>query len=342
MKYSEIPPHLKVFHTKKKFVPPLFKSLATPLISLFKTNIFTIRMLEFLINILVLYLYQIIISRVKIFITFNEPSVFCDHGHNYAEHAPHIWTYDSVGGILCSHHVLLSHARAYRLYQEKYLAAQNGKVGICLNTGFSYRGNGSVPQDTVERAIQFYFGRYTNPIFSETGDYPQVMRDAIDQKSKQQGRSFSRLPTFTAEEVQMLKGSADFLALNYYSSGMVYPISFDPTIDPVHHDSEVAGFSDPDWKVARSSWLYQVPQGLYDLLNWIRTKYNNPDVYISENGWSDAPLTIEDHDRIEYMRLHLAAISKAITDGCNVLGITVWSLVDNFGEFFLIYNKDSP
>ncbi|KAL7024949.1 hypothetical protein ACKWTF_013269 [Chironomus riparius] len=269
-------------------------------------------------------------DRVKIFITFNEPSVFCDHGHNYAEHAPHIWTYDSVGGILCSHHVLLSHARAYRLYQEKYLAAQNGKVGICLNTGFSYRGNGSVPQDTVERAIQFYFGRYTNPIFSETGDYPQVMRDAIDQKSKQQGRSFSRLPTFTAEEVQMLKGSADFLALNYYSSGMVYPISFDPTIDPVHHDSEVAGFSDPDWKVARSSWLYQVPQGLYDLLNWIRTKYNNPDVYISENGWSDAPLTIEDHDRIEYMRLHLAAISKAITDGCNVLGITVWSLVDNF------------
>ena len=177
------------------------------------------------------------------------------------------------------------------------------------------------------------FGRYTNPIFSENGDYPQVMRDAIDQKSKDQGRAFSRLPKFTAEEVQMLKGSADFLALNYYSSGYVIPINF-WNIDPLHHDSETAGFSDPDWKVARSSWLFQVPQGLYDLLNWIRTQYNNPDVYISENGWSDEPLTIQDDDRIEYMRLHFAAISMAIKDGCNVLGITVWSLVDNFGELF--------
>lgn len=159
------------------------------------------------------------------------------------------------------------------------------------------------------------------------------MRDAIDEKSRQQGRSFSRLPRFTAEEVEMLKGSADFLALNYYSSGYVKPISFNPDIDPVHHDSEVDGAPvDPAWKRARSSWLFQVPQGLYDLLNWIKDQYNNPDVYISENGWSDAPMTIQDDGRIEYMRLHLAAISLAITNGCNVKGITVWSLVDNFGK----------
>ncbi|XP_070507611.1 myrosinase 1-like [Chironomus tepperi] len=268
-------------------------------------------------------------DRVKIFITFNEPSVFCDQGYSYVDHAPHIWTYDSIGGILCSHHVLISHARAYKLYKEKYFPTQQGKVGICLNTGFSYRGNGSVTMDTVDRSLQFYFGRYAHPIFSEIGDYPKVMRDAIDQKSKDQGRLYSRLPTFTPEEIEMLKGSADFLALNYYSSSMVVPIHF-WGIDPLHHDSEAVGFHDSDWKQSRSSWLFQVPQGLYDLLNWIREQYNNPNVYISENGWSDAPLEIEDDGRIEYMRLHLAAISKAITDGCNVLGITVWSLVDNF------------
>lgn len=172
------------------------------------------------------------------------------------------------------------------------------------------------------------------------------MRDSIDEKSRQQGRPFSRLPKFTPEEVQMLKGSADFLALNYYSSSMVAPISFYDDIDPVHHDSEAVSFHDEDWKRARSSWLFQVPQGLYDLLNWIRTSYNNPEVYISENGWSDAPLTLVDDGRVEYMRLHLAAISKAISDGCKVLGITVWSLVDNFGKelnlFFRIALETSP
>lgn len=28
---------------------------------------------------------------------------------------------------LCVHHVLLAHAKAYRLYQEKYKATQNGR-----------------------------------------------------------------------------------------------------------------------------------------------------------------------------------------------------------------------
>lgn len=113
---------------------------------------------------------------------------------------------------------------------------------------------------------------------------------------------------------------------------MVQPISFDPSINPIEHDSEVQGFSDPNWKRARSSWLFQVPQGLHDHLHWIKDHYNNPIVYISENGWSDGPLTVNDTGRVEYMQLHLGAVAKAIEGGCNVKGYTIWSLVDNFGK----------
>lgn len=40
------------------------------------------------------------------------------------------------------------------------------------------------------------------------GDYPENMRRLVG----------SRLPKFTAEEAEMVKGSFDFLGLNYYTS----------------------------------------------------------------------------------------------------------------------------
>ena len=48
------------------------------------------------------------------------------------------------------------------------------------------------------------------------------MRSKIDDKSAAQGFPESRLPHFTAEESDMIKGSADFLGLNIYTSFMVY------------------------------------------------------------------------------------------------------------------------
>ncbi|KAG5671229.1 hypothetical protein PVAND_001438 [Polypedilum vanderplanki] len=95
-------------------------------------------------------------------------------------------------------------------------------------------------------------------------------------------------------------------------------------------DSEIHSFHDDSWKRSASSWLVSVPEGLYHLLLWIKDHYNNPLVYITENGWSDLPMTTEDDGRVEYLREHLATMSRAITDGCRVEAYTVWSLTDNF------------
>jgi len=47
-------------------------------------------------------------------------------------------------------------------------------------------------------------GWFAHPIFK--GDYPPVMREYIDRKSKAEGRTESRLPTLEPEWIAKIKG----------------------------------------------------------------------------------------------------------------------------------------
>lgn len=62
---------------------------------------------------------------------------------------------------------------------------------------------------------------YSNPIFHENGNYPQVVIDRVGNRSKAEGFSKSRLPTFTAEEIENIKGTYDFFALNHYKTDII-------------------------------------------------------------------------------------------------------------------------
>ena len=231
---------------------------------------------------------------------------------------------------MCAHHSLLANAAAYHLYKEKYFDVQRGQVGICLHSTFNYPRDETVDQSVAERATEFDLGLFADPIFSSNGGYPQVMIDMIGKKSKAEGRHRSRLPVMTPAVRDYIKGSADFLALNYYTSSLVTNKEEDPS-DPISwaSDSNTNVHRDPLWKRAKSEWLFSVPQGLHDLLVWIKERYDNPTVMITENGWSDEG-EIEDDDRVDYLKAHLAAVSTAITEkNCKVIGYTVWSLTDN-------------
>lgn len=166
------------------------------------------------------------------------------------------------------------------------------------------------------------------------------MRANIDRKSAAEGRTFSRLPTFTDAQKAFVRGTSDFIALNYYSSGIVAPLSDLPGANLADSDSENWGDVDRvEWERAKSTWLFSVAEGLHDHLVWIKDNYNNVKVYVTENGWSDEPMQIQDDGRVRYLDRHLAAISRAINvEGCNVQGYTVWSLVDNF-EWMMGYTE---
>jgi beta-glucosidase/6-phospho-beta-glucosidase/beta-galactosidase len=184
------------------------------------------------------------------------------------------------------------HAEANNLWQSF-------QVGICLNSGYSYKFNEGVEDSIVEKSIEFELGKFSNAIFSKEGGWPQVMIDQIGNKSVREGRPWSRLPKMTEETKKYILGTADFLALNYYTSRLVLPRIEDPN-NPVGpnwwSDTNVDGVVDPSWKRGKSDWLYSVPSGLQDLLIWIKNKYENPMVMITENGWSDDG-ELEDNDR---------------------------------------------
>ena len=76
----------------------------------------------------------------------------------------------------------------FRLYHEKFAAAQKGVIGITLNIHWAEPRDPTNSDDieAAERYLQFNFGWFAHPILKD-GKYPPVMREKINDKSKKQG-----------------------------------------------------------------------------------------------------------------------------------------------------------
>ncbi|CAH1996364.1 unnamed protein product [Acanthoscelides obtectus] len=179
----------------------------------------------------------------------------------------------------------------------------------------------------LKNNIEPLFGWWANPIFSNTGDYPEVMKQRVDERSRLENFTISRLPALTTDEIKMIKGTADFLGLNHYHTWLVGDHDFPIDGEPSHEkDMGIKSRQDPNWKPSPQI----VPWGFRKLMNWIKEKYNNPLVYITENGYGDISEALEDHDRVTQIKLFIQAVMDAVEkDGCNVKRYTYWSTLDN-------------
>lgn len=186
------------------------------------------------------------------------------------------------------------------------------------------------------------------------------MISQIANNSLQEGRLRSRLPTFSSEWIEKIRGSADFLGLNYYTSRLIeVPLAPEGPNPSIERDKMYKRVLKPEWTPSASDWLYSVPEGVGDILRWIKKQYNNPEVMIIENGWSDKG-ELNDDGRIKYLHDHLQQILDVVlNDECNLKGFsgncivlyqvkyensvnfllfyhtkilcfTVWSIIDNF------------
>ena len=101
-------------------------------------------------------LYGNLGDRVKKWVTFNEPSTFCELGYDIAVYAPGIRG-SPTGAYLCAHNVLKAHALAYRIYEKEFRAVQKGQIGISIDSGWYEPEDPSKPEDVVAagRAIDF-------------------------------------------------------------------------------------------------------------------------------------------------------------------------------------------
>ncbi|XP_044490211.1 beta-glucosidase 12-like isoform X1 [Mangifera indica] len=280
-------------------------------------------------------------DRVKYWITLNEPLTFSSNGYDTGIYAPgrcSKWVNaacqagnSATEPYIVGHHLLLSHAAAVKLYKQKYQVIQKGKIGITLVTSWIVPYSKKKPDiEAAYRALDFMFGWYMDPIIY--GDYPFSMRNIVRQ----------RLPKFTKEQSDMVKGSFDFIGINYYTADYAANIPVANTVNISYSTDSLANLTTSRNGIligpqAASSWLYVYPRGLRDLLLYVKEKYNNPLVYITENGideFNDASLPLEqalkDPMRIDYYHRHLLFLERAIKEGANVKGYFAWSLLDNF------------
>ncbi|GMN26516.1 hypothetical protein TIFTF001_001342 [Ficus carica] len=151
-----------------------------------------------------------------------------------------------------------------------------------------------------------------------------------------------RLPKFTEEESKLVKGSYDFLGLNYYTANYAAYAPYHNSVNTSYVTDAQASLTTqrngvPIGPKAASDWLYVYPDGIHENLLYTKRKYYNPLIYITENGideFDNPKLTLKqaliDNQRIDYYFRHLSYLQKAIKKGVNVKGYFAWSLLDNF------------
>ncbi|XP_067349581.1 lactase-like a isoform X3 [Channa argus] len=251
-------------------------------------------------------------NRVKYWVTFNNPWSIAVEGYETGEHAPGL-RIKGRGAYKAAHHIIKAHAKVWHTYDMQWRSKQKGLVGISLTAEWGEPVDITNQRDieAAERYLQFYMGWFATPIFH--GDYPQIMKDYIGRKSGQQGLGTSRLPVFSPQEKSYIKGTCDFLGLGHFTSRYItqknYPSGLE---DSYFSDRDLAELVDPQWPDPGSEWLYSVPWGFRRLLNFVKTQYGNPMIYITENGVSEKMLCTDlcDDWRMQYFKDYINEMLK--------------------------------
>ncbi|GMH13049.1 hypothetical protein Nepgr_014890 [Nepenthes gracilis] len=270
-------------------------------------------------------------DRVRNWITINEPLQTAVNGYCLGIFAPGRTENASTETYLAAHHQLLAHASAVSIYRTKYKEKQGGQIGLVLDCEWAEALSDKTEDiSAAERRLDFQIGWFLNPIYCT--DYPEVMHERLG----------DRLPKFSQEEKDLLRNSTDFVGLNHYTSRYISHSTENPEGHEFYEAQEIERIA--EWEggetigeKAGSFWLYVVPWGIRKTLNYISHKYNNPPIYVTENGMDDeedhsAELheMLDDKLRVAYFKDYLAAVVQAIKDGADVRGYFVWSLLDNF------------
>jgi beta-glucosidase len=253
-------------------------------------------------------------DRVAMWATLNEPWVVTDGGYLFGGMAPgHSNLFEAP---IASHNLLRAHGGAVERFRGS-TAAKNGKIGIVVNLEPKYPASQS-PEDleAIRRTDAYMNRQYLDPIFK--GTYPAELREIF-------GEAW---PEWSNEDMRAIKQRIDFLGINYYTRRVErydaerVPLGVKPVAQPENITTAT------NWEV--------YPDALTKILLWVKERYGEIPLYITENGaaFYDPPHSIdgrvEDPLRVEYYRQHLRAAHDAIAKGVDLRGYFAWSLLDNY------------
>ena len=169
----------------------------------------------------------------------------------------------------------------------------------------------------ADRRAAALFAAYWNDAFLEPlmdGKYPALIAERL-------------APLIAAGDLATIKHKVDFLGVNYYAPA--YIADAPGSLFGAWFGAVPAGtrFTAMNWPI--------VPDGLYELLMTLNSRYPDLDLYITENGacFDDtvaADGSVNDADRVAFLRDHIAAASRAVAAGARLRGYFVWSLLGQF------------
>lgn len=101
------------------------------------------------------------------------------------------------------------------------------------------------------------WGIYAEPIFSRQGGFPKEIFEIVERKSAEQNYPTSRMPDFTDEEKEFVRGTYDFFGVNHYTASFVSATEYkrEHPIPSLYADIDVGSYVPPDWDKSASSWL---------------------------------------------------------------------------------------
>jgi beta-glucosidase len=247
-------------------------------------------------------------DRVKDWFTLNEPNVVAIIGYGIGEHAPGLLLGED-GMLKALHHQNLAQGAAFRAMRAE-------RPDLRLGTVINLQPCRSQDDDPENRAAAIRWDAVWNRVALDgvlRGTVPDVLAEPM-------------AAIVQPGDLDLIRFPIDLLGINYYSRmtmkaepGRPFGVGW----GDAHCDRWTA-----------MAWPVQ-PDGLYDLLAELKTLYGNPAVFIAENGaaYDDVVApdgAVHDAERVAFLKDHVAQVARAVTDGCNVKGYLVWSLLDNF------------
>ncbi|GMI72746.1 beta glucosidase 46 [Hibiscus trionum] len=281
-------------------------------------------------------------DRVKYWVTFNEPNFQVKFGYRIGTFPPSRCSFpfgNCTDGdsekepFIAAHNIILSHSAAVNIYRSKYQATQGGSIGIVVNGAwFEPISNSIADKLAAQRAQSFTINWFLDPVVF--GRYPPEMQSILG----------SILPEFSRTDKEMLRQGVDFIGINHYSSYYVHDCMFS-VCEPGTGTSRTEGLwgqssqknGIPIGEPTDVDWLYVYPRGIEKIITYLKKRFNNIPMIITENGYGEVAKpnstiedSLQDTKRAKYMAGYLDSLSTAIRKGADVRGYFAWSLLDNF------------
>jgi len=258
-------------------------------------------------------------DRVTRWITLNEIVCFTHMSYGkFPMHAPGKRLQNEQEVWQTSHHALLAHGLACQAIRAA--SPTPCAVAIVDNPAIPVPISESAENIAAARAAFSRLGINGGAIVPVlTGAYsPQFLTDLG-----------ADAPTIEADDLATIHQPLDWFGLNVYSGSYVRAADNDKGFELVPFPKGYPRLHMP--------WLWVVPESLYwgvchvnDTLGQVALP-----IVVTENGCAvkdrlNKANEIADADRIFYLRHHLHAAHRAVSEGYPLQGYFVWSLLDNF------------